>query len=793
MKYSMSEIAAICGGRFTGRDVSVSGIIADSRRSTGADDNPLFVAIRGLNHDGHDFIADLYKRGVRGFIIEKDINTSAYPDAGFVMADKSLHALQDLAAHYRLSFRGIMVGITGSNGKTTVKEWIARAVPDGTTVFRSPRSYNSQLGVPLSILMMRGDEDIALIEAGISRPGEMERLAAIIRPDIGVFTALGPEHAENFASPKQKMREKALLFAGCRAVVYNGNNPLVSEVLHDRLQNVKLTDASAYDDLIDGIIDSASRRNAALVAAFYNAAGYNADALLSTLKAVKPAETRLGIREAVAGSLLVTDMNNADITSLPISLDYVKGVAGGRRPMLVMTDIPFNPMPDWELYGKVAVMLRSAGISRFVGIGGRIANCRDAFGEESLFFDSAEDFIRHTNQSDIENSAILLRGNLEPEFFSLLHHLDRRSHTTVLEVNLDAMIHNLNYFRLKTGGAVKLMAMVKASGYGTGNYEVADMLRSQGVDYLAVAFADEGMRLREQGIAMPIVVLNADADSFALMVANRLEPEIYNRRSLAQFIAAVRDAGETSWPVHIKIDSGMHRLGFEEKDIEVLVNMLRRESGSVVVRSVFSHLAAADVPEEDDFTRQQIECFRRCAEELAAGIGYKPLMHLSNSAGMERFPEARFDMCRIGIGLYGISAERQGILRPVSRLTTRIVQIKELDVSQTVGYGREGRLTRQSRIATIPIGYADGFDRRLGCGNWNVLVGGFPAPVIGRVCMDSCMVDVTDIPVAEGDEVTVFGSAPGNTVEDMSRVLHTIPYEIMTSVSERVKRIYLKE
>lgn len=793
MKYSMSEIAAVCGGEFYGNDVVVSSVVADSRRSIGAGEEPLFVAIRGRNHDGHDFIGDLYRRGVRGFIVEKDIDTEAYPDAGFVKADKSLHALQDLAAHYRRSFKGVVVGITGSNGKTVVKEWIARAVPDGTTIFRSPRSYNSQLGVPLSVLMMRGCEDIALIEAGISRPGEMERLAAIIRPDVGVFTAFGPEHGENFSSPKHKMREKAVLFSGCRAVVYNGNDPLVGEVLRDRLSGVKLTDAAAYDNLIDGIVDSASRRNAALVAAFYNAAGYDADAMLSMLWSTKPAEMRLGIREGVAGSVLVTDMNNADINSLPISLDYVKGVSGGRTLMLVMTDIPFNPMPDWELYGKVAAMLRSTGIARFVGIGERISSCRDSFGSESMFFDSAEDFIRHTTQSDIEGCAILLRGNPEPQFFCLLHHLDRRSHTTVLEVNLDAMIHNLNYFRTRIGLGVKIMAMVKALGYGTGNYEVADMLRSQGVDYLAVAFADEGVRLREQGIAMPIVVLNADADSFALMVANRLEPEIYNRRSLAQFIAAVRDAGESSWPVHIKIDSGMHRLGFEEEDIDDLVGILRREAGSVVVRSVFSHLAVADMPEEDDFTRTQIECFRRSAEALAEGIGYKPIMHLSNSAGMERFPEARFDLCRIGIGLYGVSSDRQGVLRAVSRLATRIVQIKELDASQTVGYGRAGRLIRPSRIATIPIGYADGFDRRLGCGNWNVLAGGVPAPIVGRICMDSCMVDVTDIPVAEGDEVTIFGGVSGNTVEDMACVLGTIPYEIMTSVSERVKRIYLKE
>ena len=343
------------------------------------------------------------------------------------------------------------------------------------------------------------------------------------------------------------------------------------------------------------------------------------------------------------------------------------------------------------------------------------------------------------------------------------------------------------------GDGVKMMAMVKASCYGNGNFEVADMLDKQGVNYLAVAFADEGVTLREKGIAMPIVVLNADSDSFALMVANRLEPEIYNFRSLERFIAAVRDAGETSWPVHIKIDTGMHRLGFRMEDMPELAALLRREAGAVAARSVFSHLAAADMPEEDGFTRSQIDYFRRTVQALADGLGYRPLMHILNTAGMERFPEARFDMCRLGIGLYGVSCTEGEALRPVSRLLTRIVQVKELAQSETVGYGRSGKLARDSRLATIPIGYADGLDRRLGCGNWSVLVNGRPAPIVGRICMDSCMVDVTGMNVSEGDEVTVFGSTPGNTVSDMAVLLGTIPYEIMTSVSERVKRIYLKE
>lgn len=795
MEYRLSEIAEICGGALCGADVVVRSVTADSRRSVGREEAPLFVAIRGRNHDGHDYIADLYRRGVRGFMVEREVDADNYPEAGFVKVGKSLYGLQALAANYRASFSGVVVGITGSSGKTTVKEWIAQAAPEGVAMFRSPRSYNSQLGVPLSILMMAGNEDYALIEAGISRPGEMERLAEVIRPDLGVFTGLGPEHGENFQSDKQKMREKAQLFATCKRVIYFGDEPVVEEALRLKAPEAELIDAAPYAYMLsdEDAADSVTLRNKALVAAFYDAVGTDGSRMGSRLQELRPVTVRLGMREGIAGSLLVTDMNNTDMNSLPMALDYLNSVAGGRETMLIMSDIPFGSMPDWELYGQVGAMVRTAGIDRFIGVGERISACRDAFDAGSRFFSSAEEFIGRIMQDEVAGKAILLRGNADTGFIRILHHLDRRSHTTVLEVDLDAMRHNLDHYRTLVGEGVKLMAMVKASGYGNGNFEVADMLDRQGVNYLAVAFADEGVRLREKGIAMPIVVLNADEDSFALMVANRLEPEIYNFRSLRHFVAAVRDAGETAWPVHIKIDTGMHRLGFRLEDMAELTAILRRESGAVVARSVFSHLAAADMPQEDDFTRGQIDYFRAAVEALSEGIGYCPLRHILNTAGMERFPEARFDMCRLGIGLYGVGATEGTSLHPVSRLATRIVQVKELDDSETVGYGRSGRLSRRTRVATIPIGYADGLDRRLGNGLWSVLVGGAPAPIVGRICMDSCMVDITGLTACEGDEVIIFGSTPGNTVSDMAAVLDTIPYEIMTSVSERVKRIYLKE
>ena len=802
MNYSIIDIANICDGVFYGCNTCVRSVMADSRRSFGPDDAPLFVAVRGRNHNGHDFIPELYERGVRAFLIEQQLDTSKFPLAAFVLTDNSINALQKLAAHYRTSFKGTVVAITGSSCKTTVKELIARSLNDSVSVFRSPRSYNSQLGVPLSLLMMKGDEDVALIEAGVSRPAEMKRLAAMIRPDVGIFTGLGPEHDENFLSRKHKMLEKASLFDNARRIIYFGGDSLADSVLHDKFMPSQLVDAAEYAGMFAaGCNDEVCVRNSALAFAFQKAQGLADDSTATTIANMKPVAVKFSIRQGVANSIMITDMDNADVDSLPMALDYLNNVAGDRTTVLIMTDVPFNRMPDEELYGVVAQMVRKASVDRFIGVGRRISACRAAFGADSQvfdsnieFFDSETELIKHLNQNSFADCAILLRGTSEPDFVRLIHQFDRLSHTTVLEVDLDAMRHNLDHYRSLVGSDVKFMAMIKASGYGNGDFEIADMLSRQNVDYLAVAFADEGVRLRERGISMPVVVLNADPDSFALMVANRLEPEIYSFRSLERFAETVALAGETAWPIHIKIDAGMHRLGFDQPSIEQLVALLRKNAGNVVVRSVFAHLAAADMPEEDDFTRHQIDYFSRAAEMLAAGLGYRPLMHILNTAGMERFPQARFDMCRLGIGLYGISSTGSSSeLRSVSRLVTRIVQIRTLDPAETVGYGRAGRLERPSRLATIPVGYADGLDRRLGNGRWSMLVAGQPAPIVGRVCMDSCMIDVTGLKVDEGDEVVIFCGEPGHTVSDMADLLGTIPYEIMTSVSSRVKRIYLKE
>lgn len=791
MNYTLQEIATICGGELHGPDQPVHSVIFDSR-STNQTNAPLFVAIRGANHDGHDHIGELYARGVRSFLIQEELPYERYPLAGFVHARNAVQALQALAADYRNRFTGTVVAVTGSNGKTVVKEWIAQLAPKGVRIFRSPKSYNSQIGVPLSLLMMEGNEQIAIIEAGISRPREMEPLAEIIRPDIGIFTTVGDAHQENFINTQEKLDEKIKLFARCDTIIYNGTYPMVAETLRHAYPRTRLVDSSKTQLNDTRFPDQASRENAASAVTLYDVLGYDHLDTLAGLTRLQPVAMRLELKEGLGGSIIVNDSYNSDINSLGIALDYQRSVAAGRKRTLILSDILQSGLTDNELYGRVAKMVNLAGIDTFIGVGENIRRYAPYFHCEKEFYATTNAFLRAVNQERVAGRAILVKGNRSAQFERLVHTLERKSHTTVLEVDLDAMIHNLAWYRSRLTPQTRLMAMVKASGYGNGNYEIANMLQRQGVDFLAVAFADEGVLLRERGISMPIVVLNADSDSFDLMIANRLEPEIYNFRSLETFVGAVRRHGERDYPIHIKIDSGMHRLGFERKDIDVLNAMLIDQEPLVYVRSIFSHLAAADAPTEDEFTRGQIRLFDELSRAVCDALPYEPLRHVANSAAIERFPEARFDMCRLGIGLYGIGSGA-GALQPVSRLTTRIVQIKELDPSQTVGYGRKGTLTQPSRIATVPIGYADGLDRHLSCGRWSMLIHGKQAPVVGRICMDSCMIDVTGIDAAEGDTVVIFSGEPGNTVEDMARVLDKIPYEVMTGISTRVKRIFIKE
>ena len=784
MNYRLSQIAAICGGRLCGEDCEVCGVETDSRNCAFGKE-VLFVAMHGANHDSHDYIAQMYERGVRAFMCERECECGE--GAGYVVVENSVAALQRLAAEYRRSFSGRVVGITGSNGKTIVKEWISQCAPAEVKLFRSPRSYNSQLGVALSLLMAEGDEDLVLIEAGISQCGEMERLERMICPEVVLFTSLGDAHQEGFDSLEQKVNEKLLLAANAKTLIYHSAYADVARAV----EGLPIAAVDAAQSEGAEFADEASRSNAQLVASLFGVLDYAAP----DFERLQPVAMRLEVKEGINGSILVNDAYNSDINSLAIALDYLHSVAAGRPKVLILSDILQSGMNDAELYGRVAKLVAESGVERIVGVGDKISAAKSAFAAlESEFYGSTDEFLRRMNGGDYADSALLLKGNRASRFEKISHALERKSHTTVLEVNLDAMIDNLNYFRSQLKPSTRLTAMVKASSYGAGDAEVAQMLQHQGLDYLAVAFADEGVLLREKGITMPIVVLNADEDSFDQMVLNRLEPEIYGFRSLEAFVGAVRRYGERNYPIHLKLDTGMHRLGFEEGDVDELISTLATFSSEVRVASIFAHLSCADDASQDDFTRLQIERFDTMSSRIAEALPYAVVRHTANSAAIERFPEAQFDMCRLGLGLYGFGYEHNSALRPTSTLKTRIVQIKRHAAGEGIGYGRAERLERDSVVATIPVGYADGLDRHLGCGAWSVLVGGVKAPIVGRVCMDSCMIDVTDVPaVAEGDEVVVFSATEGNTAADMAALLGTIPYEVLTSVSARVKRIYVKE
>ena len=789
MNCLLSEIARICGGTFTGIDSVVESVVTDSRSLTcelGA--APLFAAMRGANHDSHDFLDAMRERGVRAFLIERE---APVPEGcGAVRVANTIDALQALAAHRRAQSRAAVVGITGSNVKTILKEWIAEEVPSGVRCYRSPKSYNSQLGVPLSLLMTEGDEELLLVEAGISQPGEMERLERMIRPDVVVFTSIGDAHQEHFGSLEQKCAEKMRLAERAHTIVYHSYYEPLASMIAERFADRRLIDAARFPAPSAEVAGGAAAgRNAQIVEAFCEAMGYPAPSFRRSPSVAMRLEVKDGINE----SILVNDAYNLDINSLALALDYLHTVALGRSTTLVLSDIAQSGYTDDELYGRVADMVARARVRKLIGIGTRIREHAAAFACEKEFFATTDECIARIDRADVAGRAILLKGARGFRFEKLSHALERKSHTTVLEVDLDAMIHNLNYFRSKLSFGTRLVAMVKAGSYGTGDFEVAQLLQHQGVNYLAVAFADEGVVLRERGITMPVVVLNADADSFEQMIANRLEPEIYSFHSLDAFAAAAEHAGESRYPIHVKLDTGMHRLGFTEEEIARLGVRLAAER-RVQAATVFSHLNCADMPEEDEYTRAQIARYDRMSAQLAAALPYRVIRHTANSAAIERFPEAQYDMCRLGLGLYGFGYAHNEALRPVATLRTRIVQLKRLAPGETVGYGRAGKIVRPTVTATVPVGYADGLDRHLGCGRWSMLVAGRPAPIVGRICMDSCMIDVTDIPgVAEGDEAVVFSPVRGNDPETMARVLGTIPYEILTSVAGRVKRIYLKE
>ena len=825
MTYSIVKIATLIGARRYGStDANIGWLLTDSR-SLCFPEQTLFFALRTKRNDGHKYIDDLYRRGVRNFVVES-LPAEVYPDANFLKVPSPLAALQRLAERHRDEFSIPIVGITGSNGKTWVKEWLYQILRPEGGVTRSPRSYNSQIGVPLSVWLLNENSRIGIFEAGISQPGEMLALRDIIQPTIGVFTSMGMAHQENFRSLDEKCMEKLQLFHDAEVIVYPSDDDTVSRCVRrsqyqgERIGWSRFSEkapmfvktegchvAYKYKD-VEGsyeipFIDEASIENSITCATVALYLGLTPEQIAERMARLEPIAMRLEVKEGQRGLTLINDSYNNDVNSLDIALDFMnrRPEQEGKRKTLILSDIYQSGESPAELYREVSELMQKRGIDRFIGIGPEITSqaAQITVGHK-WFFDDVEQFLQSSLLRSMHNEIVLLKGARAFGFERITEMLEQKVHETILEVDLNAVVNNLNYFRSLMKPETKMVCMIKADAYGAGAIEVAKTLQEHRVDYLAVATADEGAELRRAGITQNIIVMNPEMSSFKTLFDNDLEPEVYSFRIMDALIRAARAQGITGWPVHIKLDTGMHRLGFDANDsqeIDELVARLKTQQ-AIIPRSVFSHFVGSDSDDFDKFSALQFERFDKASQQLQAAFSHKLLRHIDNSAGIEHFPERQLDMCRLGIGLYGVEPYNHvslnplpSTLLPVSTLKTTILQIRNVPKDETVGYSRKGVLTRDSRIAAIPIGYADGLDRHLGNRHGYCIVNGQKAEYVGNICMDVALIDVTDIPCEEGDQVEIFGKQLPVTV--LSNILETIPYEVLTSVSNRVKRVYFQD
>ncbi|MFY9309091.1 MAG: bifunctional UDP-N-acetylmuramoyl-tripeptide:D-alanyl-D-alanine ligase/alanine racemase [Bacteroidia bacterium] len=827
MNYTLEKIASIINSSITGNGNTkaiIRSLLIDSRKLSNAETS-LFFAIKGERHNGHTYLKELYDKGVRAFVVSTlPANIDSFANCCFCLVKDTLEALQELAAFHRQQFKIPVIGITGSNGKTIVKEWLYQLMREDKNIVRSPKSYNSQVGVPLSVWQMSEENNLGIFEAGISQPNEMSHLRAIIQPTLGLITNIGHAHDENFENQKQKVDEKLKLFKHSETLVYCkdylsvhneiSTNPAFSELkvfswsrkTRADLLIGRITKGTG-DTEIQGVYkndfirihipftDEASIENAIHCWATLLYLGYDNQVIAERMPFLSPIAMRLELNEGINNCSIINDSYNSDLGSLAIALDFLNQQKQHIKKTLVLSDILQSGRNEETLYREVAELLHKKGVSRLIGIGENISRQQHLFHIEKSFYQSTEEFLKQYNTSMFRDETILLKGARAFGFEAISKIIQQKAHETVLEINLNAIVHNLNYFRSKIKADTKIMAMVKAFSYGSGSFEIANVLQFHRVDYLAVAYADEGIELRKAGITMPIMVMNPEEQSYEAMIQYHLEPEIYSFRVLNLFEETLKRSGhlqEKSIAIHIKLDTGMHRLGFEASEINELIVRIKNNK-YIVIKSVFSHLAASDEAEHDDFTWQQIKRFNEMSEAIKQHFSYPIMKHILNSAGISRFPDAQFDMVRLGIGLYGIgsSAGEQNQLQNVSTLKTSISQIKNIPANETIGYSRKGVATRDIQIATVPIGYADGLSRKLSNGKGKMMVKGKPAPIIGNVCMDMCMIDITDINATENDEVIVFGE--NSPITEIAKDVGTIPYEILTSVSRRVKRVYYQE
>jgi alanine racemase len=813
MHYTITEIAAITNAALTsGAPVEITECSIDSRAILRAG-GTLFFALKGERHDGHDYIPALHAAGVRAFVVsERRPEFDALAGANFIHAADVLRALQDLAAHHRHHSRAEVVGVTGSAGKTIVKEWIYQLAPLEWRLYRGPRSYNSRVGVPLSLLGIEENDAIAVIEAGISRRGEMERLREMIDPEIGIFTHLGDAHGENFASRQEKLDEKALLFRRCKLIIGQEGEPLdrvrracpgaayltwgespgaAVRVLDQRVDGAGRTIGAEYRGerfrFTIPFTDEASGENAMHVACFLLSRGLPPREIDERTRRLVPVAMRMEIKEGINDCTLVNDFYSSDPASFRHSLQALATREPGKERVVILSDFEESGRPAADLYREAGEAIREAGVTRFIGIGENIGRFREAFPPGARFHESTGHFLRHEEREGFRGQLILLKGARRFCFEYIAGFLQKQSHGTLLEVDTDAMVDNLNHFRSLT--PARLAVMVKAFSYGSGTREIAALLQYHRVDYLMVAFADEGIELRAAGVTLPIAVMNPEREAFDNMIAFNLEPEIYALELLDEFEQALARHGVKRFPAHVKLNTGMNRSGLDEGEIPALVDFFGAPR-ALFARSLFSHLVGSDDPAHDDFTRLQASRFERMTAAVQARLDYPVWRHLLNSAGIERFPEYHYDMVRLGIGLHGISAAGAP-LKLVSTFKTRVAAIRRLPAGEPVGYSRASVTTRASSIATLPVGYADGLNRHLGNRVGEVVVRGQRVPFIGNICMDSCMIDVTGTGAAVGDEVEIFGKQI--PVTEMAERLGTIPYEVLTGVSQRVKRVYFKE
>lgn len=823
MEYTIEKITTLIGARRLGTaEATICWLLTDSR-SLCFPESTLFFALRSERNDGHKYIPELYNRGVRNFVVSSTPQNAAdYADANFLKVTDVLSALQRLAERHRDEFDIPVVGITGSNGKTMVKEWLYQLLSPSMTVTRSPRSYNSQIGVPLSVWLLNERTQVALLEAGISEVGEMDALQDIIQPTIGVLTSLGAPHQENFRSLEEKCMEKLMLFKNASFIAYNTDDAVVSRCVRRSsfkaskigwsrenpsealyIKNVSSgTDATIILYVYKGkeasyrlpFIDEASVECSFACAAIALHLGITAEQLDERMATLDPVAMRLEVKEGIHGCTLINDTYNSDINSLDIALDFMnrRPDQNGQRRTLILSDIYQSGETQQRLYEKVSELALNRGVQKFIGIGSVLkANASAIHVPECHFFEDVQSFVDSDVFRSLHDELILVKGSRAFGFDYIAELLEQKVHETILEVNLNALVDNFNYYRSLMKPETKLVCMVKADAYGAGAVEVSKTLQDHRVDYLAVAVADEGVMLRKNGITCNIIIMNPEMTAFKTMFDYDLEPEVYSFRLMDALIRAAEKEGITNYPVHIKLDTGMHRLGFDpDKDMDEVIGRLKHQN-AIIPRSVFSHFVGSDSDELDDFSASQFEKFQRAADKLQAAFGHKILRHIANSAGIEHFPERQLDMCRLGIGLYGVNPRNNNMINNVSTLKTTILQMRTVPADETVGYSRKGKLSQDSVIAAIPIGYADGLDRHLGNGRGYCMVNGCKAPYVGNICMDVAMIDVTGINCKEGDMVEIFGNNLPVTV--LSDALDTIPYEVLTSVSNRVKRIYLME